>query len=52
MVPLVPVPVAVAPAPEQLTLADVALIVVQLKELLLPAGTLVGLKIVLVTLGG
>ena len=52
MLPLVPDPVAVAPAPEQLTLADVALLVLQLKVLLPPAVTLVGLKLAPVTLGG
>lgn len=49
IVPLVPDPVAVAPAPEQLTVAEAALAVAQLKLLLLPALTLVGLKLAEVT---
>lgn len=44
MLPLVPEPVAVAPAPEQLTEADVALLVLQLNVLLWPAVTVAGLK--------
>jgi hypothetical protein len=51
MLPLVPEPVAVAPAPEQLTEADVALPVVQLKVEAEPAFTDVGLKPAPVTEG-
>lgn len=51
MLPLVPEPEAVAPAPEQLTLALVAFAVVQLNVLLLPAATEVELKAAALTLG-
>lgn len=51
MLPLVPEPVAVAPAPEQLTLADVAFEVVQLNVDDAPADTEVGLNEAPVTEG-
>ena len=47
--PLGPDPLAVAPAPVQLTLADVALAVFQVNLLLCPVCTLVGLKLAAVT---
>jgi hypothetical protein len=51
MLPLVPEPVAVAPAPEQLTCALDALAVAQLKVEAAPAATDVGLKDALLTEG-